>query len=77
MTSVPPSPMPFSVSVSTFSSPVRLIWKVPLANILMPYGSSAAKLVSMVATPQNCGTEVLGSPMSSTKTPEVEPIVPR
>jgi len=74
--SAPPSPSPGRVSVSTWVVPVRLTWSVPLTLAVMPYGSSADRLVWTVATPQNCGTLALGSPMSRMNRPAVAPTVP-
>ena len=72
----PPSPRPLRTSVSFLTWPVVLICRVPLANMLIPRGCSAEKFVSRVATPQNCGAELDGSPMSRTNRPEVAPTVP-
>ena len=77
-TSVPPGPIPLRVICSTLVSLVVLTCSVPFANRNRPKGSSPAKLVSRLATPQNAGTteSPLLLPRSRTKRPAVEPTVP-
>ena len=63
---------PGSVNVSQRSSSVVLMPMVPLPNRNSPRGWRALKSVSTVITPQN----FTPSPVSSTKRPADEPIVP-